>query len=105
MWFEILKRGRRIRVMLNQETLEDSINSIDKKHFTSKFPKNFLHNIRNIRNGLLHNDEEYSSVNKQFIIYYKKNNNPKGGIIMEGDLKRYRQFLYEAYDFVNALQP
>lgn len=88
-----------------KEDFADSINSINAKHFNSKFTKTYLHNIRYIRNGLLHNDEEYSKVNKEFIIYYKKNNNPKGGIIKESELKKYRQFLYEAYDFVNALQP
>ncbi len=89
----------------DKETLEDSINSINKKYFSLQFKRAYLHNIRLIRNGLLHNDEEYSKVNSEFIIYYKKNNNPKGGIIKESDLKRYRQFLYEAFDFVNALQP
>ena len=89
----------------NQETLEESINSINKKHFTSNFPKAFLHNIRTIRNSLLHNDEEYCKINNEFIIYFKVGKNPKGGIIKESELKKYRKFLYEAYDFVNTLQP
>lgn len=89
----------------DDETLEISINSIDNKYFNQQFKRAYLHNIRLIRNGLLHNDEEYSKINNEFIIYFKVGKNPKGGIIKESELKKYRQFLYVAYDFVNDLQP
>ena len=87
----------------DEETLEVSINSIDNNYFNQQFKRAYLHNIRLIRNGLLHNDEEYCKISKEFIIYYKVGKNPKGGIIKESELKKYRQFLYQAHDFVKAL--
>ena len=46
MWFEILKRGRRIRVMLNQETLEDEFDKWymqnDKTRITVDEVMNFI---------------------------------------------------------------
>lgn len=87
----------------SKEDFIDSIDSIDKKYFNSNFTRTYLHNIRNVRNGLLHNDEEYCKINKEFIIYFKVGRNSKGGIIKESELKKHRQFLYQAYDFVDNL--
>lgn len=57
------------------------------------FPKNKLHHIREIRNGLLHNNEELSN-DGCYVLKYTKKGRPCE--IREDDLQKFRKMIKEA---------
>lgn len=80
------------------EKFSDTIESIDSKYFINSFSKKELHHIRLIRNGLLHNDEEFDTTSNCYVVYYEKR---KGsGVIKENDLQKYREWINTAHDTV-----
>lgn len=85
----------------DNERLYDTIEAIDNKFFNQKFKRDMLHHIRNIRNGLLHNDEIFDERENCYIVYYeKKKGNDKSGIIKETELQKYREWVNEALEIV-----
>lgn len=76
--------------------LEDSINAIPNRPVKTQ-----LHQIRFIRNGLLHNDEEFCTQKKEYVIRWK--NSGTTYEIHESNLKHYRDLLKNAYDLVMLL--
>ncbi len=85
----------------DNEKLYDTIEAIDNKFFDKNFKRDQLHHIRNIRNGLLHNDEEFDPNQKCYIVYYEKTEgSKKSGIIKETELPKYRKWINEAHDTV-----
>jgi hypothetical protein len=64
--------------------------------------KNSLHEVRLIRNGLMHNDEEICPDTKQWAIKYEKLDGTTD-LIRENDLQKYRDKLNQAYSLVMSL--
>ena len=64
--------------------------------------KSLLHEVRLIRNGLMHNDEEFCNATQQFTIKYKKPDHSID-LIHENDLQKYRDKLNQAYSLVTSL--
>ena len=87
----------------DDEKLWQTIDSIPDKYFqNSKITKAFLHNLRVIRNALLHNDEEYDTLKKEYKITCELENHKgkkSGGIrtIYESEIVKYRKQLIEVY--------
>jgi|GEM_PF-1421537 len=87
----------------DDEKLWQTIDSIPNKYFqNSKITKEYLHNLRVIRNALLHNDEEYDTYRKEYKITYECENNKgrkTGGksTIYESAIIKHRKHLIEVY--------
>jgi hypothetical protein len=64
--------------------------------------KNSLHEVRHIRNGLMHNDEEICPDTKQWAIKYEKLDGTTD-LIRENDLQKYRDKLNHAFELVKSL--
>lgn len=64
--------------------------------------KNSLHEVRLIRNGLMHNDEEICPHTKQWAIKYEKLDGTTD-LIRENDLQKYRDKLNQAFSLVMSL--
>lgn len=81
------------------ERLNDTINKIP-DHLG--VDKNSLHEVRLIRNGLMHNDEELCPDTKEWVIKYEKLDKTID-LIRENDLKKYRDKIIQAYRLVMSL--
>lgn len=64
--------------------------------------KNSLHEVRLIRNGLMHNDEEFCTATQQYRIKYKKLDGTFD-FIRENELQQYRDKLNQACGLVFSL--
>lgn len=80
-------------------TLHDTIEKIPP---SLGIDKNFLHEVRLIRNGLMHNDEEYCTKTNQYTVKYQKPDKTEG-VINENELEQYRAKLNQAYSLVMDL--
>lgn len=94
---EILISKYRLR---HKTDLEDSIDAIPNLVISSP-DRTSLHQIRIIRNGLLHNDEEFCRTKDEYVIRWNKS-----GIkyeIYESNLQYYRALLNNSVDIVSKL--
>lgn len=77
-------------------TLEVAIKSLPNRAI-----KNQLHQVRIIRNGLLHNDEEFCPIKNEYVIRWKNSSNTYE--IYESNLQHYRDLLKNAVTLVSKL--
>lgn len=80
--------------------LQDSIKRIP-RNAISPSDRDKLHQIRKVRNGLLHNDEEFCPIKNEYVIRWKKDGYTYE--IYEGNLQHYRDLLKSAVDVVTKL--
>lgn len=81
------------------KTLHDTINLIPN---SLGINTSLLHEIRKIRNGLMHNDEERCPATQQWAIKYEKLDNTID-LILEDELQKFRDKLNQAYSLVMSL--
>ena len=62
-----------------------------------------LHEVREIRNGLMHYDEELCPTNDEFVVRFQDDDKTKTYEIYESNIKTYRDKLNAAYGFVEQL--
>jgi hypothetical protein len=62
-----------------------------------------LHEVREIRNGLMHYDEELCLINSEFVVRFQDDDKTKTYEIYESNIKTYRDKLNAAYGFVEQL--
>lgn len=77
-------------------------NTIEKIPQSLGVDKTSLHEVRLIRNGLMHNDEEYCTQTNQYTVKYQKLDRTEG-VINENELEQYRAKLNQAYSLVMGL--
>lgn len=65
--------------------------------------KSMLHEVRDIRNGLLHNDEEFCNTRNQYVVRFKDDEKITVYEVYENELQRYRDKLSNACTFVASL--
>lgn len=68
--------------------------------------KTMLHEVRDIRNGLLHNDEEFCTNRNQYVVRFQNDKNETPRIqyeVFEDELQIYRNKLSDACAFVASL--
>lgn len=80
--------------------LEDSIDGIPSKAISNR-DKDLLHQVRHVRNGLLHNDEEFCTNKSEYVIRWKNSGNKYE--IYESNLQHYRDLLKNAVDIISKL--
>lgn len=80
--------------------LEDSIDAIPNKVISNP-DKVLLHKVRDIRNGLLHNDEEFCIKKNEYVIRWQKSGTTYE--IYESNLQQYRDLLKNAVTVVSKL--
>jgi hypothetical protein len=82
-----------------RETLKTRINRIP-----ALAPKrNDLHEVREIRNGLMHNDEVLCPIRDEYVVRFNGDETTRTYEILESDIKTYRDKLNAAYGFVEQL--
>lgn len=87
----------------SDETLWKTIDEIPNRYFqNTQITKEYLLNLRVIRNALLHNDEEYDTFKREYKITYECENNKgrkTGGkrTIYESEIVKHRKHLIEVY--------
>jgi hypothetical protein len=84
------------------ERLKKTINSIPVADIDAQ-KRQELHEVREIRNGLMHYDEELCSTNDEFVVRFQDDDKTKTYEIFESNIKIYRDKLNAAYDFVEQL--
>lgn len=92
-----LKKSFRLKGDIN---LEESINAIPPQKISSLQKRN-LHRLRCIRNGLLHNNEEFDEQRKVYYIEFDFNGATER--IVESEFSLQRKHLKEMFDFVETL--
>lgn len=86
-----------------------SIQETKLKRFINTIPnldqnnKAMLHEVRDIRNGLLHNDEEFCIARKQYVVRFKDDTQSIQYDVYEDELQKYRDKLKSACTFVASL--
>lgn len=65
--------------------------------------KQKLHEVREIRNGLMHNDEVLCTINDEYLVRFQSDDQIKHYEIYESQLQIYREKLNNANDLVMAL--
>ena len=89
-----------LKTILNRskdEKFKVTVNSIPSQYLTNPKIKKYLHNLRQIRNALLHCDEEFDIARKEYKITYKEEGSTKQKIIYESDSNEYRKRLLKVY--------
>lgn len=88
----------------DSEGLKETIKNIPKNKFAdSSINESYLHRLRCMRNGLLHNNEEYDEQKQEYKIAYEvENSNGRSGraYIFESDFSKERKKLQQVYDEV-----
>lgn len=85
------------------ENFKKTLDNIPKKYFqNSKISdiKNFLNNLRQIRNALLHCNEEFDPIRREYKITYKDENSGREKYIFENEFEKHRKQLLEVYEEV-----
>lgn len=85
------------------ENFKKTLDNIPKKYFqNSKISdiKKFLNNLRQIRNALLHCNEEFDTIRREYKITYKDENSGKEKYILEKEFEKHRKQLLEVYEEV-----
>jgi hypothetical protein len=62
-----------------------------------------LHEVREIRNGLMHNDEVLCPIRDEYVVRFNGDETTRTYEILESDIKTYRDKLNAAYGFVEQL--
>ena len=84
------------------DTLKHAINKIPSK-FINKRNKKFLHEVRELRNGLMHYEEVFCTKLSQYVIRFNGDDRATTYEVREDDLHNYRQKLNSAYQLVMSL--
>jgi hypothetical protein len=85
-----------------RDSFKKAINKVPKIHI-NKQNKKMLHEVREIRNGLMHCEECFCETRNQFVIRFTGDNRATIYEIYENDLQKYRNILNKAYEFVMTL--
>jgi len=86
----------------HRDGLKQAINKIPKR-FISSQNKRLVHEVREIRNGLMHNEEFFCKKKNQYVIRFTGDDRAKTYEIYEDDLQQYREKLNKAYPLVMLL--
>lgn len=84
------------------ENFKKTLDNIPKKYFQNSQIdiKKFLDNLRQIRNALLHCNEEFDPIRREYKITYKDENSGKEKYILENEFEKHRKQLLEVYEEV-----
>ncbi|HEY3299706.1 MAG TPA: hypothetical protein VGJ90_02950 [Methylophilaceae bacterium] len=86
----------------HKDGLKQAINKIPKKFISSQSTK-LVHEVREIRNGLMHNDESFCQKKNQYVIRFTGDDRSKIYEIYEDDLQQYREKLNTTYLLIMSL--
>jgi hypothetical protein len=86
--------------VVKKSDFEDVINNIPASNINTE-NRALLHEIRGIRNGLLHNDEDLCTINDEYVVRFKFNQDLYA--IYESKLQPYREKLESALNITKTL--
>lgn len=83
----------------SREYFKDTINRIPALATRRKE----LHEVREIRNGLMHNDEVFCPTKNEYVVRFSGDDESTTYEILESDIQTYRDKLNAAYNFVESV--
>lgn len=97
---KISKIDLHLKNILNRnkgEKFYETVNAIPSRYFNDTTKKAYLNNLRQMRNALLHQNEFYDKINKEYIIKYELENNKGKAEIRESKCSIYRKQMNDVF--------